>query len=200
MTAVEQILTVTQMRAAEQALIDSGETVASLMERAGTGAADWVRRLAAGRAVTVLCGPGNNGGDGYVMARELARNGSPVTVVAPLDPQTEAAAAARASYARPTAAESHGGVLVDCLFGSGLTRPLEPVHLALLGDLARHHRLRIALDVRASQEAAIHLYESLGFERWGENPNYAMVEGKPVAGYYYTKTLRGPRGRKGKSG
>lgn len=147
MTAVEQILTVAQMRAAEQALIDGGETVASLMERAGTGAADWVRRLAAGRAVTVLCGPGNNGGDGYVIAREIARNGGAVTVVAPLDPRTEAAAAARASYAGPTAAESHGGVLVDCLFGSGLTRPLEPVHMALLADLARHHRLRIALDV-----------------------------------------------------
>jgi ribosomal protein S18 acetylase RimI-like enzyme len=58
----------------------------------------------------------------------------------------------------------------------------------------------LALDVRASQEAAIHLYEALGFERWGENPNYAMVEGKPIAGYYYTKKLRGPRGRKGKSG
>ena len=56
----------------------------------------------------------------------------------------------------------------------------------------------LALDVRASQEAAIQLYESLGFERWGENPNYALVEGKPVSGYYYSKKLRVPRGRKGK--
>ena len=57
----------------------------------------------------------------------------------------------------------------------------------------------LALDVRASQTAAIHLYESLGFERWGENPNYALVEGKPVTGYYYSKRLKTPRRRKDRS-
>ena len=82
MSAADPILTVAQMRAAEQALIEGGETVSSLMERAGTGAAEWVWRISGGRPVTVLCGPGNNGGDGYVIARELARGGSAVTVVA----------------------------------------------------------------------------------------------------------------------
>jgi hydroxyethylthiazole kinase-like uncharacterized protein yjeF len=147
MSGAEQVLTVAQMRAAEQALIEGGETVATLMERAGKGVADWVWRLAAGRAVTVLCGPGNNGGDGYVIARELARRGAGVTVVAPVEPRTDAAIAARASYAGPIAREAHGGVLVDCLFGSGLARPLEPAHATLLDDLARHHGLRIAVDV-----------------------------------------------------
>src|SRR5690606_30064799 len=71
MRPASHVLTVAQMRAAEQALIEAGETVGSLMERAGRGAAEWVWRLAAGRPVTVLCGPGNNGGDGYVIAREL---------------------------------------------------------------------------------------------------------------------------------
>jgi hypothetical protein len=103
----DPIFTVAQMRAAEQALIDAkepgGETVATLMQRAGSGAAEWVWRLAARRPVTVLCGPGNNGGDGYVIARELARRGAEVTVVAPLEPRTEAAAAARAAYAGPVA-------------------------------------------------------------------------------------------------
>jgi hydroxyethylthiazole kinase-like uncharacterized protein yjeF len=147
----DPILTVAQMRAAEQALIDAkepgGETVATLMERAGSGAAEWVWRLAARRPVTVLCGPGNNGGDGYVIARELARRGAEVTVVAPLEPRTEAAAAARAAYAGPVADRGRGGVLVDGLFGSGLARPLEPAHQALLVELARHHGLRIALDL-----------------------------------------------------
>src|SRR5688572_4053777 len=83
MAATSQIHAVAQMVAAEQALIAAGESVESLMERAGTGAAEWVWRVAAGRPVTVLCGPGNNGGDGYVIARELARRGLPVRVVAP---------------------------------------------------------------------------------------------------------------------
>jgi len=48
----------------------------------------------------------------------------------------------------------------------------------------------INLDVRATQEAAIRLYEKLGYERWGENPHYALVNGDPVTGYYYTKPLK----------
>jgi hypothetical protein len=44
--------------------------------------------------------------------------------------------------------------------------------------------------VRETQTAAIHMYESLGFERWGAHPNYAMVKGKTVQGFYYYKRLR----------
>jgi ribosomal protein S18 acetylase RimI-like enzyme len=51
----------------------------------------------------------------------------------------------------------------------------------------------IFLDVRETQSAAIHLYESLAYERWGVNPNYAMVDRRMVAGYYYSKRLRPAR-------
>jgi len=55
----------------------------------------------------------------------------------------------------------------------------------------------INLDVRETQTAAIQLYETLGYERWGTNPNYAFVNGSTVTGYYYTKRLwRGGRRRK----
>lgn len=155
MTGADQALTVAQMRAAEQALIDGGETVSSLMERAGKGAADWVWRVAAGRPVTVLCGPGNNGGDGYVIARELTRRGTKVALVAPLEPATDAAIAARASYDRSVDARGQGGVLVDCLFGSGLTRPLSPELLELLRDEAERHPFRIALDVPSGVDSDI---------------------------------------------
>src|SRR5690606_8733485 len=147
------VLTVAQMRAAEQALTDGGETVSSLLERAGTGAADWVSRTAAGCPVTVLCGPGNHGGGGNASARGLARRGLPVALVAPLEPTTEAAIAARASAAMDTVGQGEGGVLVDALFGSGLTRPLSPELAALLGKEAARHAVRVAIDVPSGIES-----------------------------------------------
>jgi len=147
MTAAHQILTVAQMRETEEALIAGGETVDSLMQTAGRGAADWVWRVAAGRPVTVLCGPGNNGGDGYVIAETLRRRGLPVTLVAPMEPKTDAAQRARAEYGGPFAGRGKGGVLVDCLFGSGLTRPLGAQLTGLLRGLARHHHDLVAIDL-----------------------------------------------------
>lgn len=146
----DQILTVAQMRAAEQALIDAGETVDSLMRAAGCGGAEYIWRIAGHRAVTVLCGPGNNGGDGYVIAEHLRSRGDDVTVVALSDPATSAARDARAAFAGPVLpgdARPKGDVLVDCLFGSGLSRPLEPAAIALLGDLAASHDRLIAIDM-----------------------------------------------------
>jgi hydroxyethylthiazole kinase-like uncharacterized protein yjeF len=135
------------MRAAEDALIAGGETVDSLMRVAGQGAAGWVWRVTAGRPVTVLCGPGNNGGDGYVIAETLRRQGLGVTVVAPVEPKTDAARRARAEYGGTIGERGHGGVLVDCLFGSGLARPLGRELAALLRDFARDHHYRVAIDV-----------------------------------------------------
>jgi hydroxyethylthiazole kinase-like uncharacterized protein yjeF len=145
--SADQVLTVAQMRAAEEALISAGETVDSLMQTAGKSAAEWVWRVAAGRPVTVLCGPGNNGGDGYVIAATLRARGLDVTVVAPIVPKTRAAQRTREAYDGRIADGGHGGVFVDCLFGSGLTRPLGPELAGLLRDLARGHSYRVAIDV-----------------------------------------------------
>ncbi len=149
-----QVLTSAQMRSAEEALFAQGLSPFALMERAASRAAAWVQRIAAGRAVTVLCGPGNNGGDGYVIARECKRAGLEATVVAPLEPTTAQAREARASWLALEGAAvfssgkaAAGGVLVDCLFGSGLTRPLIAEHALLLRDLARRHKLRVAIDL-----------------------------------------------------
>ena len=56
----------------------------------------------------------------------------------------------------------------------------------------------INLDLRETQEAAIQLYETLNYERWGTNPNYATVSGRSVTGYYYTKRLAGRSKRSNK--
>jgi hydroxyethylthiazole kinase-like uncharacterized protein yjeF len=148
--SLRQVLTTEQTRAAEQALFDAGTSVSELMEIAAGGAAEWIRRVAAGRPVTVLCGPGNNGGDGYVIARRLREAGNAVTVVAPLAPATDAAKEAKRRWGGPVATAdggAQGEVFVDCLFGSGLARPLVAEHALLLRDLAARHRYKVAVDV-----------------------------------------------------
>ena len=79
-THPDMILTVAQMRAAEQDLIDHGASVETLMDVAGRGAAESVWRIAGRCHVTVLCGPGNNGGDGLVAALHLQAQGWQVAV------------------------------------------------------------------------------------------------------------------------
>jgi hydroxyethylthiazole kinase-like uncharacterized protein yjeF len=148
--ATEQILTVAQMCAAEEELIDSGTSVDALMQIAGQGAAEWIYRLAWPRPVTVLCGPGNNGGDGYVIAQSLRSRHLPVVVVAPLEPATEAAKHARAAYGSDIWALEElpqGAILVDCLFGSGLTRPLSEDLYQLLKALSYSHAKQVAVDL-----------------------------------------------------
>lgn len=70
--------------------------------------------------------------------------------------------------------------------GHGLARMLTKA----VEDAARREGFAfLNLDVRETQTAAIQLYETLNYERWGTNPNYAVVNGKRVAGHYYTKRL-----------
>ncbi|MDE2302619.1 MAG: NAD(P)H-hydrate epimerase [Sphingomonadales bacterium] len=154
--ACDQILSVAQMRAAEAALIDAGTTVEALMDTAGRGAANFVWRIAAMGRVTVLCGPGNNGGDGYVIAEALRARGGRVAVIPALAPMTAAARRAAMLYKGEVLADDadrHGEVLVDCLFGSGLTRPLGEAHAALLRRLAKGHRRLVALDLPSGVES-----------------------------------------------
>lgn len=146
----DQVLTVAQMRAAEQDLIGRGTNVDALMQIAGQGAADYVWRIAAGGAVTVLCGPGNNGGDGYVIAEAIRQRGGTVQVVAAAEPATLAALSARKLYRGSVIgcdSSAQGTVFVDCLFGSGLTRPLSAELVDLLEALAGNHTVTIAIDV-----------------------------------------------------
>ena len=135
------------MRAAEKA---SGVTEWELMQRAGQGAAQRVWRVAAGRAVTVLCGPGNNGGDGYVIAEWLRARGLDVVVVAPSEPSTETARRARLTYAGPVRAElaqRRAAIMVDALFGYGLSRPIAGEFSKLLEEASATHDYRIAIDI-----------------------------------------------------
>ena len=78
----DAILTAAEMRAAEQALFDAGTDPYALMERAAAAAAEIIWRAGHARDLLILCGHGNNGGDGFVIARILRDRGVPVRVAA----------------------------------------------------------------------------------------------------------------------
>lgn len=171
LVCADPILTVEQMRAAERAAIDAGTSEWELMRRAGEGAAQWVARVAAGRGVTVLCGPGNNGGDGYVIAESLWRWGNAVTVVAPSEPKTETARKAKDNYAgevRSNADGIHAPIMVDALFGYGLTRELSGEYAEVLKQCAASHSYKIAIDVPSG-------VESDSRKRLGEVPQFNLT-------------------------
>jgi len=144
------ILTAAEMRAAEAAAIAAGTPVETLMERAGTAAAEAIWRYAGPLPTLVLCGPGNNGGDGYVIARALRARGVGVRVAALAEPKSGAARAAREAWNGPveSLAEARpAAMLVDSLFGTGLARPLEEPVSSRLRDLAAAAQVRVAIDL-----------------------------------------------------
>ncbi|MBB3980555.1 hydroxyethylthiazole kinase-like uncharacterized protein yjeF [Sphingobium fontiphilum] len=138
------ILTADAMRAAEQAVFDAGVEPYALMERAGTAAAELIWRASCGRDMLVLCGPGNNGGDGYVVARLLAARGVPVRVAAMGESRTESGIQARSLWTGSVEALADArpaSVLVDALFGTGLARGLDDDvagRLCALAERATH--------------------------------------------------------------
>jgi hydroxyethylthiazole kinase-like uncharacterized protein yjeF len=144
------VLTADEMRAAEERAIAAGSSVETLMDRAGKGVAEAVGRLASGAPVLVLCGPGNNGGDGYVAAAALAAAGLDVRLAACAEPSSDAAKQARARWSGAVETIADAGpapVLVDALFGTGLSRPLDGALAAKLCALADAARLAITIDL-----------------------------------------------------
>ena len=149
-----ELLTAAQMRALEMAAIDSGEvTGLELMERAGRGVVDavfeeWPELAKGPHKAVVLCGPGNNGGDGFVVARRLRDKGWDVEVLffgeaeklSP-DARKNHDVWAEMGEIRPLTVEKAGkgerpALLVDAMFGTGLSRAI-PLELA-----NAHHMVR----------------------------------------------------------
>ncbi|HLO21019.1 MAG TPA: NAD(P)H-hydrate dehydratase [Sphingomicrobium sp.] len=164
------ILTVEAMRAAEQAAIDGGTSVEQLMERAGAALAEAIYRFAGPTSALVLCGSGNNGGDGYVAARHLAERGVAVRVAAMTDPKSDAGRWARREWAGEAEslsdATAPAPLLIDCLFGTGLKRGLEEAVSKQFSRLCSRAVVRVACDVPSGVEAdsGAELSDVPGFE------------------------------------
>ena len=143
------------MRAAEAAAIAAGVPALTLMERAADGAARAIMAWRPARAATILCGTGNNGGDGYGIAIALAAAGVAVTVAADGPPRSDTAAAMAARWHGPVvplAEAPPAPLIIDALFGIGLDRPLEAQHQAAL-DRLRGQGHVVAIDIASGLHA-----------------------------------------------
>lgn len=94
----------------------------------------------------------------------------------------------RNNEAQSFAAQLTGNFLAPWSRGHGLARRM----IEAVEEGARAAGFAVLnLDVRATQEVAIGLYETMGFQRWGTHPAYALVDGKVIPGHYYFKRLGG---------
>ncbi len=144
------IVTASKMRSAERHAIEAGTSETELMERAGRSLAEAIRFHAGPRETLFLCGPGNNGGDGFVAARHLAAWGYRARVAILGEPTAEAARWARSRWEGEVEqfAEARAApILVDCLFGTGLSRGLEPLVHERLSSLVDEALVAVACDL-----------------------------------------------------
>lgn len=156
-----ELLTVGQMAQADAATMAAGTPGFVLMQAAGAAVVQAVVQRWAPRDTVVLCGPGNNGGDGFVVATGLIQRGWPVRVACLTPPDAlkgDAALAAQAWLARcpdgtrpwvqvsPDCLDG-AALVVDAMFGAGLTRPLEGAAAEVLAKAHTRGLPMVAVDV-----------------------------------------------------
>lgn len=151
MTAV---YTVAQMRAWEDAAVTAGSSYATLMENAGArAAADLFSRFEAPQRLLVLCGKGNNGGDGLVLARHWAQAGWPATVCLLLGENLSPLSAANLANLPPSVQRlpperlPESDVVVDAVFGTGYSGELPAAVAMLMRQINRQSGCKVALDM-----------------------------------------------------
>lgn len=154
--AFPELLTPDEMAQVDAASPGLGVAGYTLMENAGRAVARAVQARFRPCRVLVLCGPGNNGGDGYVIARLLAQEGWPVAVAMLAAPRAGSDAAHahtkwRGRYVPFDAEEAaRADLVIDAVFGAGLSRDLEPN----LVEVLRAARQVVAVDVPSGLDGA----------------------------------------------
>lgn len=148
------VLTVAQMYRADALTIESGTPGEALMEAAGAAVTREISARWQTCPVVILCGPGNNGGDGFVIARLLDELGWPVRVglLGNRDALHGDAAIMAGRWKGQVEPLSSGlldgaGLVVDALFGAGLARPLEGTVRDLVEELGARSIPTVAVDV-----------------------------------------------------
>ena len=148
------ILSVAEMGAADRATIAAGVPGSTLMARAGRAVADAILARWTVRDAVVLCGPGNNGGDGFVVARLLAAAGWPVRVAlmgerSQLKGDAALAAAEWDGPVEPLTPRAIGAarLVVDAVFGAGLSKRLDSIVSETLRLAETSRAVLVAVDL-----------------------------------------------------
>ncbi|KMO21524.1 bifunctional ADP-dependent NAD(P)H-hydrate dehydratase/NAD(P)H-hydrate epimerase [Methylobacterium platani] len=190
-----ELLTTDEMRRADAAAIGAGTPGLTLMHRAGAAVAERARALAGGGRILVLCGPGNNGGDGFVAARLLAEAGATVAValLGSRDALAGDAAAAAAEWSGPVTAAAGAdpagvALVIDALFGAGLARPLDGEAALLVARIGEAGVPVLAVDVPsgldgdtgAARGAILPATETVTFVR--RKPGHLLLPGRHLCG------------------
>lgn len=159
------LLTPDEARKADTLAMKNGKSGVELMETAGRAVADTVvdyvgTPLELGGEIVVLCGPGNNGGDGFVAARHLDEWGYPVRVMLLGEPSDLKGDAAKMAdkwqgVIGSTSNESINGaaVIIDSLFGTGLNKPVDGEVAELLTSANEADAFRVAVDIPSGLNA-----------------------------------------------
>ncbi len=190
-----EILTVEQIRAADRAAIAGGINSFELMRMAGRAVAAVIAERWTPRPVLVLCGPGANGGDGYVAALALKEAGWPVRVASLVQSAALKGDTALAAQAWGGPVEASGGkvfegaaLIVDALFGAGLARALEARVQTLLRAAERTGVPIVAIDLPSG--LAGDLGRPLGYAAQAavtvtfhrKKPAHVLVPGRDLCG------------------
>ncbi|ACA20842.1 carbohydrate kinase, YjeF related protein [Methylobacterium sp. 4-46] len=194
--AMTELLTNAEMRRADAATIAAGTEGFALMRRAGEAvAARALARTPPGTRILVLCGPGNNGGDGFVAAARLAAAGRGVAValLGSRDALSGDAARAAAEWGgavgEAAAADPAGfDLVIDALFGAGLSRPVDGEARALIERVNGAGVPVLAVDVPsgldgdsgAPRGVAVQASETVTFARL--KPGHLLLPGRALCG------------------
>ena len=154
-----KILRAAEIRSLEECAVESGVSMEMLMENAGAACASFIEEKMAvrGKKAVILCGKGNNGGDGFVIARLLSKAGAEVTVV--LMQGAPASALAKQAYdkmhkgieiilARHAAgAVDEADLIVDAVFGFSFHGKLPAAMEPIIERANASKALRVSVDV-----------------------------------------------------
>lgn len=190
------VLCAAEMGRADALAVKSGLASAALMEKAGAAVAVAAETHFGKRPVAVLCGPGNNGGDGFVAARRLQDQGFAVQLAllgerSALKGDAKLMADLFQGTIEPLSPMvlDGAGLIIDALFGTGLARPLEGTPKAIIDAANAHPAPVLAVDMPSGVDAdtggvrgaAIRAARTVTF--FLRKPGHLLFPGRALCGF-----------------